>query len=183
MKNTLILSIALLSIFWACQQPEAQKEFTGERQFRTTEPSRLYFNNIRSSNYYQEQQTNRTDVYRFRKFSNTANPPLLSPVIVNNWLEDEAYILFEKNEFDPGFSDTLTVKWTSSSDSGFYHLPLPNWENQYQFAGQLYESLQKNHELSIKTSAKKFIPLLENKSNQQHFRTVINDYYRLTEVY
>jgi len=184
MKNTLILGILLSCIFWMCQQPEAQKEFTGKEQFRTTEPSRIYFNNMRSSYYYREQQPNtRIDLYRFRKFANATDRPLLSPIIVNNWMEDEAYIFIRKNEFEQGFSDTLTVKWESPADSGYYYLPLANKENQYQFAGQLYESLQKRHRLLVKNQAQKFVPLFDDYNDKQQFRTVLKDYYRLTEVY
>jgi len=184
MKNTLILGILLSSIFWMCRQPEGQKEFTGKEQFRTTEPSRIYFNNVRSSSYYSQRQAGtRIDTYRLRKLANATDRPLLTPLIVNNWMEDEAYIFIRKNEFEQGFSDTLTVKWLSQADSGYYYLPLANKENQYQFAGQLYESLQQKHRLYVKNEAQEFVPLFDDYNDKQQFRTVLKDYYRLTEVY
>lgn len=183
MKKYLILVFFLQLLLYACHQPEAQKEFTGAQQFRTTDPSRLYFNNIRSVYYLQEQQPDtRIEFYKLRRFPQTKERPFLYPIIANNWMESEAYIFLEKNDFKEGFSDTLTIQWKSETDSGYYYLPVANRENQYVLAGQLYESLRSRHRLFIKTKAAEFTPFFTDIDEQQQFKTVLRDYYQLTEV-
>jgi hypothetical protein len=175
-------------LFWiGCEQPEAQKVFTGDKQFRTTDPSLLRFNNLRTVYYYRERPKNtKLDIYKLRKFTMTKEYPLLIPVIVHNWMEEEAYLFFENNLY-PYFMDTVTVKWQSSLDSmnteGVYELALRNKQNQYEFSGKLYESLQKGHDLFIKNSKNEFVPFYDNIDDKSAFNTTIRDYYRLTEVY
>jgi hypothetical protein len=116
----------------------------------------------------------------------TKKYPLLIPVIINNWMEDEAYLFFENNLY-PYFTDTITVKWQTMTDSstteGIFELALRNKQNQYEFGGKLFESIQKGHNLFIKNSKNEFVPFYNDLSDQSAFRMTILDYYRLTEVY
>ena len=175
-------------LFWmSCEQPEAQKKFTGDKQFRTTDPSLLRFNNLRTVYYYRERPKNtKLDIYKLRKFTMTKKYPLLIPVIINNWMEDEAYLFFENNLY-PYFTDTITVKCQTMTDSstteGIFELALRNKQNQYEFGGKLFESIQKGHNLFIKNSKNEFVPFYNDLSDQSAFRMTILDYYRLTEVY
>lgn len=182
MKNPSILVVIGL-ILSACHLP-ATKDPAGEKddRFHTTPPSHLYFKNIRSSNYEQQTQPGtRIDLYRLRRFSQTTDRPILYPVIADNWMQDEVYLLIRPNDFKVGFSDTLRVFWKSDRDSGRYELPLPNFSEQYRFAGQLYQSLQQKHRLTIETAAGNRAPLFENQEDRQLFLTTLRDYYRLTE--
>lgn len=184
-----MIKYLMLLIFFletSCQHPQPPKEFTGNELFHTTDPSRLYFNNIRSTYYYKQRQPNtRIDIYKFRKLKQTRKEPLIQPKIVNNWMQDEAYIFLETNDYIGGFSDTLTVKWQSNRDTtnGYYYLTLANKENQYQFARNLYESLKEKHYMEVKTKKNGFVPIFEDYAEQNNFRTTLNDYYRLTELY
>ncbi|NJN77019.1 MAG: hypothetical protein HC803_00715 [Saprospiraceae bacterium] len=175
-------------LFWiSCEQPQPQKVFTGAKQFRTTDPSLLRFNNIRTAYYYRERPKNtKLDIYKLRKFTMTKKYPLLIPVIVNNWMQDEAYLFFENNLY-PDFTDTIMVKWQTKIDStiteGFYELALRNKENQYEFGGKLYESMQRGDDLFIKNTKNEFLPFYDNPDDKSAFNITIRDYYRLTEVY
>ena len=102
MRKLYTLSLLLLPVLlWCCEQPEQQKTFTGDSQFRTTEPSRLRFLNVRAAYYYRERpQDTKFDIYKLRKFKITKEKPLFIPVIVHNWLEDEAYLFFENNLYN-----------------------------------------------------------------------------------
>lgn len=181
------LRISLLFLLGAaaCISPEPQKEFTGDRQFRTTDPSRLYFNNIRSTAYYRERKGNtRIDLYRNRKLSFVNTRPILHPIIVNNWMKDEAYLFIEKNDYRYGWSDTLTVEWAhNDSIGGYYTLPLGTRPAMYAFAGRIYDGLQRGQSLRVKNREGKYVPILQNLTDKNAFQTVMRDYYRLTEVY
>lgn len=180
--------VILMGIFWiGCEQPEAQKVFTGDKQFRTTDPSRIRFHNIRSVYYYRERARNtKMDIYKLRKFEMTKDRPLLIPVIINNWMEDEAYLFFENNLY-PYYTDTITIKYQQQTDSttteGFYQLPLRNKKNQYEFGGQIFESINRGDDLFMKNSKNEFVPIYDISKDRSAFITTVKDYYRLTEVY
>lgn len=173
-----------LSAFTACTSPEPQREFTGDKQFRTTDPSRLYFNNIRSTDYYRERKPGtRIDLYRHRKLSFKDDRPVLHPVIVNNWMKDEAYIFIEKNPYRNGWSDTLTIRWSQGDTlSGYYELPLGTRPAMYEFAGKIYGAMKDKQTMEVKTAKGNFVPILRDGNDRSTFQMVMRDYYKLTEV-
>lgn len=179
----IIFSISIL--FVACNSPEPQKEFIGDSQFRTTDPSRLYFNNIRSTHYYRKKRPNsHTDLYRNRKLSFNNKRPIINPIIVNNWMSDEAYIFIEKNEYIGGWSDTLTIRWSVKGNiGGEYLLPIPSRIEMYELTGKLYGAMKEGQKLEVKDAKGDFVPLLENQQDRSAFQTTMRDYYRLTERY
>ena len=77
-------------------QPDPAAEAIAERQ-RTTPPSRLFFLNTRAASYAQEAHTAEgRDVYRARRFRKTRDVPvLLTPAIVDAWVDGAAYLVLE----------------------------------------------------------------------------------------
>ena len=174
------LYLYLLLIYCACDAPASKAPFAGDPQFRTTDPSRLYFRNIRSASYFHERRPNKMDVYRLRQFSNTKQRPIIYPVIINNWLEDEAYVFVEPNHFT-NFHDTLTIQAKSDTGQTEYALLVPNKKMQFDFAQQIYYNIKAGDELSIKVKNGTFIPIFSEKEDRQHYMTTLRDYYRLIE--
>ncbi len=169
-------------LFYACERPKPQKVFTGEKQFRTTDPSRLYFNNIRSSNYYKKRIPNtKVDTYRHRKFSYTDKRPILYATIINRWMEEEAYVFIEKNDY-PAFTDSLVIQWKKDSLAGEYVLDRFTKENQFEFAGRLYESIAQKQKLQLLLSNDETTPIFTEIKDQQAFLATMRDYYELIEV-
>ena len=182
MKNLLIL-ILFWGILAACDPISRQTQSKENKTFRTTPPSHLYFKNIRSLSYEQNTQPGtRVDLYKLRRFSDTEDRPILYPVIADNWMQDEAYLLIRPNDFEQGFSDTIRVFWKHSQDSGRYELKLANWPNQLRFAEQLYQGMQKDQQLTVETAAGERVPIFERKEDRLHFTTTMRDFYKLTEV-
>ncbi len=179
-----IKSIAaiLLTFLLACSSPEAPPAKDGPAIFRTTQPSHLYFKNIRSNSYRLETQAGtRVDLYRLRSADDTNERPILYPVIADNWMADEAYIFLETNDFEAGFSDTLRVAWQSERDSGRYELAPRDREGQFRFAQQLYEGLRSGYRFRIQTAGGDYAPLFENNRDRQNFLTTLRDYNKLVE--
>jgi len=182
MKKGLTFFLLGLAI-WSCEIPQAQKVYTSDRQFRTTDPSRLYFKNIRSMDYYNRRKPNtKIDLYTFRKFSQDTTRPILYPMIVNNWLQDEAYIFIEKNGYS-GFSDSLIISWKTETEDGQFAIGLFNKPMQYEFTGELYERLLNNEILFLKNKTGSLVPVFHNRADRLYFMTTMRDYYRLTEVF
>lgn len=173
----------ILIISWCgCERVAEEQQFSGDPLYRTTDPSRLYFNNIRSNVYYRERKPNtKIDIYKHRKLKVNRKEPLIQPKIVNNWLQDEAYIFIDKNNYLGGFTDTLTVEWRSDSTSGYHYLALANKKNQYDFARAIYESIEKRHRMRVKTLKDGMMPVFDDRTERVNFRTTLNDYYKLTE--
>ncbi len=150
-------------------------------QFRTTPPSRLYFKNMRS--YYYEQRTEAAgniDYYILKKFQKSESPPLLTPVIADNWLQDEAYIRLEKaaSMMD---HDTLRLRFEYNEMADTLNSILVNEESDYILAKKVFERLKKGHKIKVYSFDKNWIPLFKNQAEQLNFLTVIKDYYFLTE--
>lgn len=181
-----LLLFAILVSSTTCSQPEPQKTFLGDKQFRTTPPSRLYFNNVRSVYYYKERKPNtKIDLFTLRKMYKGNAYPILIPRIINNWMKDEAYIFLENNAY-PQFSDSVMVQWeheTIDSLKGTYLMTRRTKKQQYEFAGKLFESLTNAHELSIQNEQGEWIPFFDNFDDRMNYIATLKDYYKLTEVY
>lgn len=181
MKNIFLGILVLL--FFACQHQEPQKVFEGEKQFRVLEPSRIYFNNIRSSSYYKRRQPKTNiDIYTHRKFSKTRNKPLIRPIIVHEWMKDEASIFIEKNDY-PHFRDDFDIAWENAQDStaGILQLKRRSRQKQYEFAGALYEKILAKCEFYITNTKGERIPLWSDRKDKSAFVATMRDYYKLTE--
>lgn len=171
-----------VSFLWTCESNNSPKAFTGDRQFQTTDPSRLYFKNIRSIAYYRTRKLHsEIDIYQVRKFSRTDKRPIIYPQILDNWLDNEAYIFVEKNAFSK-FASPLTIKSESDSLSTTFEIDVFNKKNQYEFATSIFNSLNKGQELSVKTKEEGFVPIFQNYQDKSNFMMTIRDYYRLIEL-
>lgn len=177
------LSITGFLIGWlAACTPADESPALAEGRFRTTQPSHLYFKNIRSSSYRQHTPANtRLDLYRLRTSVDTERRPILHPVIVDNWMADEAYLQLEPNAYGGGFTDTLRVTWRSERDSGQFELVRRDWPNQFQFAQRLYEGLRAGQRFRIQTADGSYAPLLQENTDRQNFLTTLRDYNKLIE--
>ncbi len=179
-RALVVLGLAFLT---ACYAPEPQKEFKGKKQFRTTDPSRLYFKNMRSAYYYRSRRPNsKKDIYKLRKASKEFDRPLLYPVIINDWLNDEAFVFIEKNNFKDFHTDSLIVQWQEADTTGTFFMTTPTKEAQYAFAGEIYDALTKGKSLEMKTKNGGFVSIFQRQQDAMNFVIVMRDYYRLTEV-
>lgn len=179
-------SLLPILLVWgcACNHPPESADNKANPLFSTTQPSRLYFKNMRS--YYYQQSTKpgtKIDVYVLKKILQSTEKPMLIPVIADNWMEDEAYILLERSTHPYLSTDTLTVRWESekTGESGIYTMVQPSIQSQYELAKFMYESLNSGHKLSFLTPNKEWKALFSNAQEAQNFSITIRDYNTLTE--
>jgi len=181
MKKYIFLFIYLVFNF-GCEQNKAAKEFAGNPKFQTTDPARLYFNNIRSVAYYKtRKQHAEMDIYQLKKKAQTDKRPIIHPIIVDNWIDNEAYLFLEKNDF-PQFFDPLTIKVEQDTNVAIFEIEVFNKENQYEFAAKIYAALKERQSLSLKNKAGIFIPIFENYQDKSNFMITMTDYFRLIEL-
>jgi len=171
----------LVLLLKSCAPPQPQREFSGDKTFRTTQPSRLFFANTRAHTYYRNRPKGTDlDVYRFRKFQHTRKRPMLIPIIVDAYLKDEAYLFIEANKY-PDLSDPLTFEVKSKTQTDTFRLDLPSRKAQLEFATDLYEAVLNGHHIGVMVRDTGFHPILEKRAERAAFQAVVKDYYRLTE--
>lgn len=172
-----------LLLLWLCACDEAPpRSGTGDRALRTTAPSRLYFKNVRASDYAStEEDASRADIYRFRDFPDTAAAPMLLPVIVDNWLEDEAYVRFATIPYPQGYARPLQLIGQTAGQPDTLTLNATDPAAQLAFAERLYRMLKRNGRISIVTTDPNSRSLGLDESGQQWTLTVLEDYLRLVE--
>ena len=181
MKKYFFLTTYLIFSF-GCQQNKATKAFSGNPKFQTTDPARLYFKNIRSIAYYKTRKPHSDiDIYQLKKKAQTIKRPIIHPMIVDNWLGNEAYLFLEKNDF-PRFFDPLTIKTVQDTTTAIFEIDVFNKDNQYDFAANIYEALKARQTLLVKDKAGQFIPILENYQDKSNFMITMTDYFRLIEL-
>lgn len=172
-----------LVICTACgDTADRQSTGTGERRYRTTPPSLLYFKNMRSSNYtVEEQPKSRIELYRLNKYDFSPKAPTLYPVIANNWLEDEAYLFLKTNDWEQGFFNPLTVSRDTAWSGDLKTLQPPTPGQQYELALALYESLKQGEAWYVAAADSTFTPLFSDGNERAYYLTTVRDYLKLTD--
>ena len=169
----------------ACSVDSAERQqATGDRRFRTTPPSLLYFKNMRSTQYTMEEQPkSRIELYQRNQYEPVVQRPVLYPVIANNWLEDEAYLFLRPNAWKAGFLSPLTLSQDSSWSAEAIQLQPPTPEQQYQLSMRLYESLKRGEMWYVAAADSTFAPLFEDGNERAYYLATVQDYLKLTDNY
>lgn len=177
------LGVCLLLGLWSCRA-DAPPDQTQASRFRTSSPSHLYFKNTRSFYYAQSRwKDTRMDRYLLRALEAPDRRPLIIPVILDNWMEDEAYLFFEA---PPGhLLDSCRISWRpeeSREAQGTYRLREPTPAGYSRLALDLYGSLRKGHSLEIQNPDSTFSPLFADSGQRTAFFTVLRDYFKLIDA-
>jgi hypothetical protein len=181
MKNIKLIFILLLII--SCS-PDNRKQLTIEDfSFGITHDTGMFFKNVRLL-YYDFQEIppgSGRYAYRFKNRDTSDSQAVLYPTIVVDWLNDEATILIEPNNY-PGIPLNLHVKINcEESDEAFIVLDERGKENMLEFANRIYEAIVAGCILSIEIE-QEFIPLLESEKSREAFRKTMLDYFNLVRI-
>lgn len=180
MKKYIILPVCLF-FYFGCQQNTSSTTYASNSKFSTNDPARLYFKNIRSIAYYHTRKPNsKIDIYELKKKVYSDKRPILYPMILDNWLDNEAYLFLEKNEFID-FFDLLTIKAEQDTITTLFEIDVFSKDQQYEFATKIYEALKERQTLTVKTKKEIFVPIFENYQDKSNFIITMNDYFRLIE--
>jgi hypothetical protein len=88
---------ALVLLSWmSCGDGTAPQDTDTSSPYYVDDASYLYFKNLRVKDYtVEERQTPRVDVYRHRDGAEIADRPTMRIALIDNWLQDEAYLQIE----------------------------------------------------------------------------------------
>jgi len=183
MKNTSYLSIILffcLGFFQNCTTPE--QKTPQNSPFYVDDASHLYFKNMRAFYYDQKPspQAN-TDLFQFQKIKTNPKTPSIIPVIVDRWINDEAYLFLETNDFEEGFSQPLQFRWISEKDTLSLKMNSRLPTDQFTFAQEVEKLLAANHDLWVETAKGDWRPIFKAPKEKIYFQITLKDYYRLIQ--
>ena len=101
------------------------------------------------------------------------------PIIANNWLSEEAYILLKA---DPQLSsDNHVLAFSKEEKRDTLSLPFKTRVEKYDFCKILYTKSRSGYDINILSSQDKWIPAFKNSTEKDLFQEVMRDYFRLTE--
>ncbi len=178
------LLIALPLLFFGitfCGVPEAPVADGSVNVFKTSDPSRLYFKNIRSASYRLTRQPGGPDLYTLRTYPGKPEDRFLTVSIADNWRKDEAYIMIFREKSDE-VADVFTVKWTLPDTAGYFTWEQGTLEQQYNFAVQVYNKLLSSAFMEIALANGNYVPLFGTAAERTALMTTMRDYFRLTDV-
>lgn len=152
-------------------------------QFKIGADANLFFRNVRQIYYDRSSPDGTWQAYRFSNRYTGNNRPVIEPVIVINWLKDEAYLLIDVNDLlSEEDMITITISDSRTHKTDTLYLNQRGRERMLEFGSKLYEAIQANQKLAVK-SKEEFVPILTEEIDREAFRITLSDFYRLTRVF
>ncbi len=177
---TRFFAIFILLILIGCESGSVERQQNGDVRFKTTAPSLIYFKNIKSLKYQiNRDPQSQMDFYRPKAFMKATNLPIIYPVIVQNWLEDESYLVFEKKNIAD--SAKILVKG-KNGNSIELNWPSEDYVEQLAFIRKLEGLLKSNQNIEIKVAEGEVKSLDYSIPERTSFLIVIQDFLNLTET-
>ena len=177
----LILVLFCFGLIISCQLDRDKKVERQKFQFKVGADANLFFRNVRQIYYDRESPDGKWQAYRLT--DRTITGTFISPVIVINWLKDEAYLLIESSD-DLAEEDffSLIIEDEASLKKDTLILKDRGRERMLEFGSRIYEAIQKKQSIKI-LKGENYIPLFPSDTTRDSFRLVMADFYRLTGVF
>ncbi|MGB3848509.1 MAG: hypothetical protein WA958_00965 [Tunicatimonas sp.] len=179
----LLLLIALGGLA-ACNLDKDTQVDDRKAKFTTSDPSELFFKNVRQIYYDQEEMAAaKLNIFRLGDRSEAEDYPVINLAIASNWRYDEAYLLVEPNAYFEEL-DSIRVTWKNAEtqQEGRYRWARGSKEAQFKFASQLYRSIQQGHQLTVTNRQGQQEKLLDRYDDREVLRKTMFDYYRLVDL-
>ncbi len=183
LKPFLIGQLVIILLLAGCKIDQDKKVDRSKFQFEIGDDSELFFRNVRQIFYDRSSPDGTWQAYRFSDRHLGNERPVILPIIVINWLKDEAYLLIDTNELlsEEGYLEVIISDF-STSKSDTIILNHRGRERMLEFGSQLYEAIQANQKIEVRSKGK-FLPVLHEGIDRETFRVTMSDYYRLTRVF
>ena len=182
MKFSSILFLLLFLLLFSCQPAFKAPAPPADTRFHTTPPSKIYFNNIRSTSYtITTDEATQTNQYQLRKWPDTSTTPFLLPVIIDNWLYDQAYLQLKWVALEEEPKPPFRVRAYTQTTEQYFSVEDWTWSGQHDFGQQLYGALLSGQKLQLIKADSSQIPLFEDDALRSLFRITLQDYQKLTE--
>jgi len=183
MVNCIKLTILMFLLQVGCKIDREKEVDRSKFQFKIGADANLFFRNVRQIYYDRSSPDGTWQAYRFSDRYTGDDRPVIEPVIVINWLQDEAYLLIDVNEL-LGEEDMITVTLSDAfaNKTDTLSLNQRGRERMLEFGSKLYEAIQANRRVAVKSKGE-FVPLFTEEMDREAFRITVSDFYRLTRVF
>lgn len=175
------LILLFLFMLNSCKIDQDRKADPARFQFSVGDDADLFFRNVRQIYYDRQSPDGKWQAYRLKDRYTGNDRPLLTPVIVIQWLKDEAYLLIENNA-PLDNEDFLSVIIQSPEATDTVILNTRGRERMLEFGSKIYEAIQQKKEMKIKLNGV-YQPFLNLPEDRESFRIPMGDFYRLTGVF
>ncbi len=179
--NKQVFLVLLLLV--GCKIDHEKEVNRSKFQFNVAADANLFFRNVRQIYYDRSSPDGTWQAYRFSDRYKGNERPVIEPVIVINWLKDEAYLLIDSNELlseEDMITVTISDAWQNKTDTLYFNQR--GRELMLEFGSKLYEAIQANQNVSVKSKGD-FLPILTEEIDRESFRITMSDFYRLTRVF
>lgn len=182
MKLTFFLSTFSLFLLTSCGQSPPQNPYHVDKRFQTSAPNKLLFNNLRSTQYrQQEDPDNRIHRYFHKKWFGERDQGGLALVIVDNWLFDQVYIeVVELNKPEQPVGLPLSIEPSSAEHALPISLTDHQWLNQLDFCRRWKDLLGQSDSLFYEDETGERLLVFPLPEDQRYFRKILSDFDQLT---
>jgi hypothetical protein len=181
--NRFLILFVMVILVPACKIDRNKSVDRDKFTFKMSDDSFLFFKNVRQIYYdFQDLSKAKWQAFRFGARYQSISRPVITPVIVVDWMKNESYLLVEPNEVLLS-EKALIIREKNSKGKLFeYSLKEKGRENMLEFATKIYEGIMDGNEIYVQSN-QKFLPLFINDDDRENFRIVMSDYYRLTRIF
>jgi hypothetical protein len=164
----------------SCQYKHPSNIPLGQIDFKTRPDTELFFKNLRSIYYDNEEQTNtKLLIYRFKNRPKNLKTIDLNLAIVHNWRFNEAYLLIDTINFSPPHSAiTLICQNPKNRQKSEIKFKGMDKKAHFEFAYQVYEAIIREENISLQKGTQ-LIPILSDSKSREAFRITVKDYLGL----
>ena len=167
--------VVLIFLMFATQ-PEHKPLKSSVLGFKVLESDALFFKNLRQ--FYYDKEFHEDAGYEL--FRHPDQKPLDSHeprlVILNNWLMDEAYIMFENKD---GSSIHAKLRVKNEVDEIVYDLQGANAVQQQEIAAGMYYSLADAQSSFLIYKDDTWVPIWDSESKRKIIKGILKDYFKL----
>lgn len=178
LKHLFILWFGTMLLLLVIFFPEDRPIRMNEVSFHMPENEELFFKNLRAYYYdYELNEESNFKIYRIKSRDKDSTSIHLNFAIIQNWLQDEAYIMPEITGIHNDSLVFLCVHHENKTDT----LPLQNanaWQH-YQTAAEVYMALRQNARFSLINTQNQLFPLWANPNQALSIKKTLKDYFKL----
>lgn len=174
-----LVFFALLAIA-SCKLDSDKKVNREKFKFKVGVDASLFFRNVRQIYYDRYSPDGKWQAYRFG--DRTTEGTYINPVVVINWIKDEAYLLIETSD-DLSEVPFLSVRINhATAESDTIILKDRGKEKMLEFGSCIYEAIQQQDSLKVLLKGK-YVHVFSTEEDRENFRIPMSDYYRLTAIF
>ncbi len=178
-------SVALLSLIWACAAcgptPPSENAST-DRLFRVSTPSHLFFKNLRVTDYLQRNRAgSKADLYYPQEMMEQPDQPGLVPYIVDDWMNDQAFVFFELLPADTSYASPVQLVWEGTEGVDSFTVRSPTPQQYYELSQILYRELPGSTRFFLVDKAQVRVPIWGDDLSRKKVLMTLRDYYKLID--